>query len=65
MFKIFFYLLRMKFINHLTTALKLEFLGISKAFDKNWHEELTFKSKQNVVTSDLLNIFIDFLKERK
>ena len=55
----------MKFINHLTTALKLEFLGISKAFDKNWHEDLTFKSKQNGVTSDLLNIFIDFLKERK
>lgn len=65
MFEIFFYLLRMKFINHLTTALKLEFLGISKAFDKNWHEDLTFKSKQNGVTSDLLNIFIDFLKERK
>ena len=42
------------------------FLDISKAFDKVWHEGLFFfKKKQNGVTHDLLNILIDFLKERK
>ena len=41
------------------------FLNISKAFDKVWHKGLTFKLKQNRVTGDLLNILIDFLKERK
>ena len=39
--------------------------GISKASDKVWHKVLIFKSKQNAVTDDLLNILIDFLKERK
>ena len=41
------------------------FLDISKAFDKVWHKGLIFKLKQNGVTGDLLNILIDFLKERK
>ena len=41
------------------------FLDISKAFDKVWHKGLIFKSKQNGVTSNLLNILIDFLEERK
>ena len=40
------------------------FLDISKAFDKVWHKRLIFKSKQNGVTGNLLNVLIDFLKER-
>ena len=41
------------------------FLDISKAFDKVLHKGLIFKLKQNRVTGDLLNIIIDFPKERK
>ena len=41
------------------------FLDINKAFDKVWHKGLIFELKQNVVTGDLLNILIDFLKVRK
>ena len=41
------------------------FLDISKAFDKVWHKGFIFKLKQNGVTGDLLNMLIDFLKERK
>ena len=41
------------------------FLDISKTFDNVWHKGLIFKLKQNGVTSDLLNILTDFLKERK
>ena len=41
------------------------FLDIFKAFDKVSRRGLIFKLKQNGVTSDLLNILIDFLKERK
>ena len=39
------------------------FLDVSKAFNKVWHEVLTFKLKQNRVTGALLNILIDFLKK--
>ena len=41
------------------------FLDISKAFDKVWRKGLIFRLKQNGVTGDLINIFIDFVKERK
>ena len=41
------------------------FLNTSKAFNKVWHIGLIFKLKQNKVTIDLINILIDFLKERK
>ena len=41
------------------------FLDISKAFDKVWHKGLILKLKQNGMTGDLLNILIDFLKEKK
>ena len=41
------------------------FLDISKGFDKVWHNGLIFKLKQNGLTGDLLNILINFLKERK
>ena len=41
------------------------FLDISKAFDKAWHEGLVFKLKQNETSRNLLNIFEDFLGNRK
>ena len=41
------------------------FLDISKAFDKVWHEGLVFKLKQNGISSNLLNIFEDFVRNRK
>ena len=40
------------------------FLDISKVFDKVWHKGLISKLKPKGVTGDLLNILIDFLKER-
>ena len=33
------------------------FLDMSKAFDKVWHEGLTFKSKQDGILDKLLNFF--------
>ena len=41
------------------------FLGILKAFDKVWHEGLVFKLKLNGISGNLLNIFEDFLRNRK
>ena len=41
------------------------FLDISKAFDKVWHERVTFKLNQNGISGDLLNILTDFLNNRK
>ena len=38
---------------------------ISKVFDKVWHEGLVFKLKQNGISGNLLNIFEDFLRNRK
>ena len=43
----------------------MHFSDTFKAFDKVWHKNLIFKLKQNGVTGELLNILIDFLKERK
>ena len=40
-------------------------LDRSKAFDKIWHEGLVFKLKQNGAFGNLLNIFQDFLRNRK
>ena len=40
-------------------------LGISKAFDKVWHEGLIYKLQQNGISGELLNILIDFLNNRK
>ena len=40
-------------------------LDISKAFVEVWHEGLIFKLKQNGISSNLLNIFEDFLRTRK
>ena len=41
------------------------FLDIYKAFDKVWHEWIIFKFQQNGISDDLLNIFSDFLTNRK
>ena len=41
------------------------FPDISKAFDKVWHEGIIFKLKQNGISSKLLSVLSDFLKDRK
>ena len=41
------------------------FLDISKAFDKVWHDGITYKLNQKGVSGNLLNLLEDFLKERK
>ena len=41
------------------------FLDILKAFDKDWHESLLYKVKQNGILGNLLNIMKDFLSLRK
>ena len=41
------------------------FLDTSKVFDNVWHEGLVFKLKQNGISGNLLNIFEDFLRNRK
>ena len=41
------------------------FLDISKAFDKVWNEGIVFKLKQNGISGNLLNVFGDFLRNRK
>ena len=40
-------------------------LGISKTFDKVWHEGIVIKLQQNGISEDLLNILSDFLRKRK
>ena len=40
-------------------------LDISKAFDKVWHSGLPYNLGQNGITSNLLNILMDILKDRK
>ena len=41
------------------------FLDISKAFDKVWHDGLLFKLKQNGVSGHLLDLFNNYLCNRK
>ena len=41
------------------------FLGISKAFDKVWHDSLIFQLHQNGISGDIINILRDFLRNRK
>ena len=41
------------------------FLDISKALDKNWHEGLILKLKQNGVSGELLHLLSDILGNRK
>ena len=41
------------------------FLDNSKAFDKVWHKGIIFRLKQNGISSKLLSVLFDFLKDRK
>ena len=41
------------------------YLDMSKAFDKVWHEGLIFKLKQNGIDGILLNLFQNYLTNRK
>ena len=41
------------------------FFGISKAFDKLWHDGIIYKLTQNGISENLLNLLEDFLKGRK
>ena len=41
------------------------FLDISKAFDKVWHDGLILKLKQNGISGSLLNLFQNYLSNRK
>ena len=41
------------------------FLDIPKASDKVWHEGLIYKLQHNSISSELFNILIDFLNNRK
>ena len=43
----------------------LEFLDVSKAFDKVWLAELIYKLRQNDTCRDLINILNGFLTNRK
>ena len=41
------------------------YLDMSKAFDKVWHEGLIFKLEQNGIEGKLLNLFKNYLNNRK
>ena len=41
------------------------FLDILKAFDKVWPEGIIFKWKQNYISRNLLELLVDYLKDRK
>ena len=41
------------------------FHDISKAFDKVWHDVLIFKLKQNGISDNLLNLLLNFLRNKK
>ena len=41
------------------------FLDMSKGFDKEWHDGITYKLTPNGISRNSLNLLEDFLKERK
>ena len=43
---------------------RVDFLDISKAFDRVWHEGLIFKLQSYGITGSLLSLLKDFLSER-
>ena len=53
------------FENSKSLEIRAVFLGISKAFDKVWHEGLIFKLKQNGISGSLLTLFENYLCNRK
>ena len=48
-----------------TLEVRAVFMDISKAFDKVWHKGLIFKLKQNGISGSLLELFKDYLSNRK
>ena len=56
--------IRHAFDNTQSFEVRAIFLDISKAFDKMWHDGLIFKMRQNGVSSQLLKVFQDYLKNR-
>ena len=62
-----YYQLYTKLITSFDNELEVRsvFLDISKAFDKVWHERLTFTLKQNDISGELFHILCDFLSDRK
>ena len=53
------------FENPHSLEVRAVFLDISKAFEKVWHEGLIFKLKQNGISGNLLNLFENYLTNRK
>ena len=53
------------FEDHKSLELRAVFLDISKAFDKVWHDGLIFKLKQNGISGRLLQLFENYLLNRK
>ena len=41
------------------------FLDTSKVFDKVWHDGLIFRQRQSGTCCEMINIFEDFLSDRK
>ena len=50
----------MMFTNHLIKGTRSKLPDISKAFDKVWHEGIIFKSKQNVISGNKVELLADF-----
>ena len=46
-------------------VIKEVFIGISKTFDKVWHDGLIYKLKQNGVKVNLLDTLTNFQSDRK
>ena len=53
------------FDNRKSLETRAVFLDISKAFDKVWHKILIFKLKQNGVSGHVLNLWNNYLLNRK
>ena len=52
------------FDQHPTLEMRANFLDISKAFDKVWHEGLIFKLESIGISGNLLSLFKSFLSNR-
>ena len=57
--------IHMAFDKRKSLEVRAVFLDISKAFDKVWHDGLSFKLKQNGISGAFLNVLTDYLSNRK
>ena len=57
--------IHLSFDNRKSLEVRAVFLDISKAFDKVWHDGLSFKLKQNGISGPLLNVLNHYLSNRK